>query len=157
MTNGVELIRARRAANRQERAKYMEAIAKLEAEDAELQQAERVMSRLEHQSLKGGAVGKTDGMSIPRKGSPRPKDIPTTRAMIETVLAEAETTGKRGLPGKDILVEIDRRWWPGVGWTSILPDAHRLVTKTKTLRKHGKLFVRVQKDETPTEKSEGAS
>jgi len=55
------------------------------------------------------------------------------------------------------MLEIDRRWWPGVGWTSILPDANRLVNKSKVLRKDGNLFVRTKNNEAPHDLLGGAS
>ena len=125
---------------------HMEAMVKLDAEDAELDQAERVLVRL--QEAPARVVSAQPRKGTPRKGTKRPKNIPTTREMVTTVLAEAEQSGKRGLTGKEIMLAVDDRWWPGVGWTSILPDAHRLIGKG-ILHKEGDLFVRSQEDETP--------
>jgi len=160
MTTGIDLIKGRRAAIQRERAQHLEAMADLEAEDKELDNAERVLARLQNATERERPTVRVRvrlPRSIPSKGTPRPKDIPTTRAMIDEVLADAEAHGKRGLVGKDLLLGIEKRWWPGVGWTSVLPEANRLIKKSGILRKEGKLFVRVKKNEAPSVPAEGAS
>ena len=134
--------------------------AKLKAEDEELAAAERVFSRLANANdddlfaaFADPAVAvatettiedEDDGSSIPRQGTPRPPNIPTTPEMFNILLADAERAGKIGLQGRDLVVGIGQRWWPGVGWNSVLPTAFALVTKERLERK-GKLFARVKK------------
>lgn len=89
------------------------------------------------------------GNSIPKYGTSRPANIPTTAEMIDLVLADAEAQGKAGLVGIALVAAIGKRWWPGVGSNSILPTAAALVDKGRLARKD-RLFVRVKKPKTET-------
>jgi len=82
--------------------------------------------------------------SIPRVGTARPANIPTTPQMFDLLLAEAENAGKPGLRGRDLVVGIRSKWWSGAGWNSILPTAFALAAKGR-LGRQGKLFVRVRR------------
>ena len=115
-----------------------------------LQTAERVLQRL-------GADGANDWVyeftaeidkqaavsPIPKVGFPRPPGIPTTREMIDEVLAAAEADGKPGLNGRDLTLAIGVKWWPGLGWNSVIPDASRLVKGGKLVR-IGKIYARTK-------------
>jgi hypothetical protein len=143
---------------------------KLIAEDKELASVEATLSRLANVSdddllrnidvaadiapsrenedeaeFEADSAAATDAAaaSIPRLSTPRPSGIPTTPQMLDILLAEAERAGKQGLVGRDLVVGIRQRWWPGVGWNSILPTAFALVAKGRLDRK-GKLFVRLR-------------
>jgi hypothetical protein len=62
--------------------------------------------------------------------------------MTEALLAEAEAKGKEGLAGRELLDAIHKRWWPGVGWDSILPTINRAMRDRHIFVKKGKLFTR---------------
>jgi len=131
---------------------------KLAEEERELVIAERVFGRLSGidslrvtppEATSTDMEAKKDAISIPKQGSPRPEGIPTTRRMIDEILVNAERRGKRGLAGRELIVEIHNCWWPGVGWNDVLPEALRLVRK-KVLGRDGHLFVRVHSQEVET-------
>jgi hypothetical protein len=81
--------------------------------------------------------------AIPKKGGSRPEGTPTTPDMIDTLLAEAEAEGKRGLRGRDLVRGIASRWWPDVGWDNVLPEAQRLC-KRGVLARESDLYVRAK-------------
>jgi hypothetical protein len=142
---GIQLIKDRRAAIEQERAalkrqlaRLDEEQAKLKAEETELAIAERVLGRLTDAPADAAPAKRVPLASggIPKNGSPRPDGIPTVAEMIDAILADAATAGGRaGLTGRELVVEIAARWWPGVGWNNILPTALRLVEKKRLGRK----------------------
>jgi hypothetical protein len=145
--NSLHLIQERRKALQAKRQEVAKALAQIDAEEADLLIAERVLSRLgtAQRETRVGNVEvqiKTVSDSIPRLGTTkRPANAPTTRAMFDALLAEAEATGLVGLDGKSLVVGIRNRWWPGAGWNNILPDAARLV-KSGVLKRDGRLYVR---------------
>ncbi len=159
--SSLTLIAKRRAAIEQERLRLQQALksldaeqAKLAAEEHELEIAERVLGRLgdtpaEQTAAMNRIIDEVEEVAaaaakdrIPRIGKPRPEGIPTVRAMIDQLLMEAEREGKDGLKGRALVVGIGNRWWPGVGWNSVLPTAIRLV-KSKHLGRSGDLYIRV--------------
>lgn len=99
-------------------------------------------------SIKAAKEAKADGVSIPKEGTKRPDGIPTVADMIDAVLADAERIGKDGLRGRDLIIGISDRWWPGVGWNSILPSAIRLVHKGRLGKRNG-LYCRIDTKEHP--------
>jgi len=119
----------------QERAAYRAKLGMLDAEEAELKVAQRVNQRFG--SGDHAHSGNGTNAPIPKKGPPRPRNIPTTRVMINTLLAEAQMAGKPGLTGRELVRGISDRWWPGAGWNDVLPDAARLVRDKKLLRNAG--------------------
>lgn len=120
----------------------------LRKEEEELEITARVLGRLAsgapaingRGSVSNGRV--KSGLSIPKNGAKRPSGIPTTRQMISTLLTEAETAGKEGLTGREIVEQIHARWWKGVGWNQALPDALRMVKNNELIRK-GPLFAKL--------------
>ncbi len=153
-----ELLNKRRAAIAQERARLREEIAKIEqhrrkliAEEEELTRVEQALTRWasdtveEEVPVREPPPSTDPNPSIPRSGPPRPKGIPTTREMINTVLRDAEQRGQEGLLGRDLVLAISKRWWPGCGWNDVLPTALLLVKKQQLGRnKRNKLFVRLR-------------
>ena len=146
-------ITVERARLKQERQRIDADEAKLAAEESELAVAQRVFSRLSE--AKPDAVDDTpdladriratldmgEDISIPKNGSDRPRGIPTVPEMLDIILADAERAGKEGLVGRDLVVQIDKRWWRGVGWNDILPTAARLAKKNR-LGRNGSLYTR---------------
>jgi hypothetical protein len=130
-----ELIAERLAEIARERSSYKQRMGALDAEEAELRVAQRVNQRFARND--GAHTGNGAASPIPKKGPPRPRNIPTTRAMINTLLTEAAEAGKPGLTGKELVLGIAGRWWPGAGWNDVLPDAARLVRSDKLLRSGG--------------------
>jgi hypothetical protein len=157
--DSLHLIQERRKALQMRREELTSALAQIQAEESELAVAERVLSRLGsvRPQTRVGNVDvqiRTVQDSIPKKGTKRPPNVPTTRTMLETVLIEAEKAGKVGLPPKEMVLEIQRRWWPGIGWNSVMPDAARLVNNGVLARSNG-LYVRGRQSKGPNAEASG--
>jgi hypothetical protein len=113
-----------------------DAIAMLQAEDAELDITLKVLARF------GGpfpwntpvaANGSTPHK--PKLGPPRPEGTPSLFDMTVEVLRDAIAGGKNGLKGKEIVAEIGRKYWPGVQPDQVLPPIYGFVSK-KRLKKN---------------------
>ncbi|PWT84878.1 MAG: hypothetical protein C5B56_14895 [Proteobacteria bacterium] len=122
------------------RRKIAEEVARLQAEDQELEIALRVFGRYAS-SMKDGANGH------PRKlGPSRPEGIPTLFKMTETVIQAAIAAGKPGLTGREIVAEIGERYWPGVKPSQILPLIYGF-SKRGRLRKNNNGIFRLPANE----------
>lgn len=113
-----------------------EAIAALQAEDAELDITLRVLARfggLFPAEVPASANGSDPPK--PKLGPPRPEGTPSLFEMTVDVLREAIAGGKHGLKGKEIVAEIGRKYWPGVQPDQVLPPIYGFVGK-KRLKKN---------------------
>jgi hypothetical protein len=78
-------------------------------------------------------------------GAPRPKDIPSTFTMIQTVLGEPTVSQGRGLTLQELADAIEARWWPGMHKNSIAADISTWTTKGRFSRDaDGKLLLTEQ-------------
>jgi hypothetical protein len=154
MTKEFEILKRRREILEEKRNRLKEEIAAIEAKRAALQAEEEELASVEkalanwaseHQPPADFML-KPSEPSIPKKGTPRPKGIPTTPAMIDDVIHTAELSGKQGLTGREMVMAIGAKWWPGVGWNDVLPTAALLVKRSRLGRK-GKLYVRIKQPE----------
>jgi hypothetical protein len=124
------------------RRKIAEEVARLQAEDEELEIALRVFGRYAS-STKEAANGQAD----PRKlGPPRPEGTPSLFEMTETVIKAAIDAGKPGLTGREIVAEIGKRYWPGVKPSQILPPIYGF-SKRGRLRKNSNGIFRLPANE----------
>jgi hypothetical protein len=167
MKSQFDEIAKRRAAVRERRLHLREKMSEIQGEDmalaredGELETALRVLMRLFPSSSGSTSSEKRqtihdEEVAIPKRGSPRPMGIPTTRKMIHLLLAEAKGAGLVGLSGRQLVLAINDRWWPGVGSNDIIPDAYRLV-RSGDLTRQGPLFVRSVGPDTRENKKEGS-
>ena len=107
-------------------------VAKLRAEAAELEIAQRVLVRFggepgrerderlgPAESVGGAASAATE--TPRRRGTTKPTDIPTTAEMIRALLNEHP----KGLSSLELTKLVASCWWPGVGQNAIGPAAWR--------------------------------
>ena len=111
-----------------------EAIAALQAEDAELDIALKVLARFGGLFPPSAPANGSDPPK-PKLGPPRPEGTPSLFDMTVEVLREAIAGGKHGLKGKEIVAEIGRKYWPGVQPDQVLPPIYGFVSK-KRLKKN---------------------
>lgn len=101
------------------------AISALEAEDRELEIAERVFLR-----FSGDADQKiselVDTVAAAGSDDGKPADIPTFPEMITESLRHAIERGHRGMEPSQMVSYVRQRWWPDVPATSIGPIAWRM-------------------------------
>jgi hypothetical protein len=131
-TDSFELLRARRkelAADRHDLKAKLEAV---DAEDAELAAAERVLLRF--------GIVPTETPVMSEDASGKPPGTPTTPNMILSLLREAQAQGKPGLEPKEMMISISRRWWPTVKSEDVGPTAWRM-WKDRRLAKAGSLYM----------------
>ena len=76
-----------------------------------------------------------------RDGSPRPDGVPATPDMVMAILKLAYILGKPGLAPIAVVNEIDRLFWPGVGYNSIVPVMSRMVREGRIKRNDGIYFL----------------
>lgn len=114
-----------------------EAIAALQAEDAELDIALKVLARFGGLFPPAAPAISANGSDPPKPklGPPRPAGTPSLFDMTVEVLREAIAGGKHGLRGKEIVAEIGRKYWPGVQPDQVLPPIYGFVGK-KRLKKN---------------------
>jgi hypothetical protein len=65
---------------------------------------------------------------LPAPGtSKRPEGVPTTFDMTESVLEDAEKSGKDGLTAKELVEAIRDKYWPGLKSQQVLPIIYGFV------------------------------
>jgi hypothetical protein len=122
-----------------------EAIAALQKEAEELAVARRVLSRF---GLNGaGTQTQPDPTESSKLGPKRPDGAPSTFAMTESVLADAETAGRDGLTAKELVNAIREKFWPGLQSAQVLPVIYGFVRKGRLRKTPGGKFKRLKKPE----------
>jgi len=120
------------------RQQIAEEIAKLQAEDAELELAEVVMGRfVDEDTVYSPTVTVA---SPPSDSKGKPVGTPTTPNMILALLREAVAHGRAGLEPKEMQITISKRWWPGAKSEDIGPTAWRM-WKEGRLTKAGSVYM----------------
>src|SRR3990167_2297997 len=135
-----EMIAARKAAIPAERlslkATYNAALTALDAEEADLEAALRVLSRFEgispsepqHREEGPPAPQPPDSTdpAPPAAVGRRPEGVPKLPELIMAVLREAHGNGISGMEPREIRSEIMKRWWPEVKENSVGSVAWRM-------------------------------
>jgi hypothetical protein len=132
-TDSFALLRARRREIADEAKELRSRLAGLEAEDTELESAEKVLLRF-------GAVPSEPVARPTSEFSGKPEGTPTTPNMILALLREAQGQGKAGLEPKEMQITISKRWWPSVKSEDVGPTAWRM-WKDGRLAKVGSLYM----------------
>jgi hypothetical protein len=108
-------------------------IAKLQSEHDDLDIALRVLTRLLKTPDKPPkAVKAAKGKRAKKALTPRPDGIPSTFEMVEKILSDAEKAGKSALTSREILDQINEKYWPGVHRSQILPSIFGFAPKRLT-------------------------
>lgn len=137
----------------QRRKEITQTIADLQAEDADLEVAERALRRLSGTTLV--VEGQRAEFRLGRKKPEKPESIPTVPEMIITSLEDAASRGLKGLAPRDMTDFINRKWWPEATIDNIGPIAWRMWKRNQLRKSAGKYGL--PKSETPTGGPEGAS
>jgi hypothetical protein len=132
-TDSFALLRARRREIADEAKDLRSRLESLEAEDTELESAEKVLLRF-------GAVPSEPIARPASDFSGKPEGTPTTPSMILALLREAGGQGKPGLEPKELQISISKRWWPTVKSEDVGPTAWRM-WKDGRLKKAGSLYM----------------
>lgn len=129
MTTPLELIASRRRQIEAELALLSEQMEPLRAELADLEAAERVLSRLSVAS--GNQASPTirppaAAQPAPHMDATKPPGTPTITNMIVEALVDAKQRGRVGLEPKGMTEYIQAKWWPNVPGVAISPIAWRM-------------------------------
>ena len=149
--DGISLITARRAQVDTELTALRQREKELQAELADLDQAERTLARLSGQS--GVATGSEDVSPEAPLARGKPPGTPPVTEMIRMAIATTVSIGGMGAEPRDMVTYIARRWWPDVKTSDVGPIAWRMWTK-KQLRKKGSVYM-LPENETADAKSVG--
>lgn len=126
MNADVDQIRARQK-------RISDDIAKLQKELDELDVALRVLDRFSKPPDKPPKAAKKAKAKVSKKAlTPRPTGIPSTFEMVETILREAETSGKQAITSRELMDQIRAKYWPGVQNKQILPSIFGFAPKRLT-------------------------
>lgn len=147
-TDSFSLLRARRKEIATEVEDLRKQLGVLEAEDAELAAAERVLTRF-------GAAATQETEVAAEAGGGKPAGTPTTPNMILALLREAHGQGKLGLEPREMQISISKRWWPSVKSEDVGPTAWRM-WKDGRLAKEGSLYMLPKNTEATDLLKEGA-
>ena len=132
----------------QKRREIAATIAELEAEDAELEVAERALGRLAGQPEPQVTALPPEVIAKKTVTPQKPEDIPTMPQMITMALKDAAKNGKAGLEPSAITLFIKKTWWPEADINKVGPIAWRM-WRRKGLAKRGSKYS-LPKDETPS-------
>jgi len=136
--DSINLISARRAQIDREMAALRQREKVLQAELAELDQAERVLVRLSGQS--GLAISAEVLSQDAEAPVGKPEGTPTVTKMITIALREALKLGLDGMEPKQLVEYIAQKWWPNVRTVDVGPIAWRM-WKNGQLRKDGTIYM----------------
>jgi hypothetical protein len=131
-TDSFSLLRARRKEIASEMLAMRVRMDALEAEDKELEAAEKTLIRL-------GAVPPNEG-EAEAETMGKPPGTPTTPNMILALLREATAQGKAGLEPREMMISISKRWWPAVKSDDVGPTCWRM-WKEGRVAKNGSVYM----------------
>jgi hypothetical protein len=131
----IKIIQQKRRAIAQKIVQQREVLGALEAEERDLEIAERVLASLFSEP--------ESGLDAPahveeEEESGKPDGIPTMPTMIYEALKDARDRGLKGLEPKDITAYIAAKWWPSVKINNVGPIAWRLYKSEKLAKRQSK-------------------
>jgi hypothetical protein len=101
-----------------------QSISAMQRELEDLEAATRVLLLFQGHQQEAGV--KIRILSAPGS-SKRPDGVPTTFDMTESVLEDAEKSGKDGLTAKELVEAIRDKYWPGLKSPQVLPIIYGFV------------------------------
>lgn len=139
----LKLVQYKRRAIAQKIAQQRDVLTALEAQERDLEIAERVLASLDaddQPELVLEPVTEPDpepaNSNVEQSG--KPDGIPTMPEMITEALRDAKARGLKGLEPKDIAAYIASKWWPGVKINNVGPIAWRLYKNSRLAKRQAK-------------------
>ena len=135
----LKVVQIRRRVISQKIAQQREVLAALEAQERDLEVAERVLMSLDiedglEEGLEPTPAPANTNNTTTTEPAGKPEGIPTMPEMIIEALKDAKARGLKGLEPKDITAFIAAKWWPDVRINNVGPIAWRLY-KSERLNK----------------------
>ncbi|MCA1379363.1 hypothetical protein I6F34_00815 [Bradyrhizobium sp. BRP05] len=135
----LKMIQIKRRMISQKITQQREVLAALEAEERDLEIAERVLANLEAEQPEPELALEPESASTPAsESSGKPEGIPTMPEMIFEALKDARSRGVKGLEPKDITAFIAEKWWPDVKINNVGPIAWRLYKSERLAKRQSK-------------------
>lgn len=131
----IQMILAKRVTVEAEINRYREAIAVLEEQIKEFEIAERVLQSLESNE---SAVPRSPAHPVVGEGTQKPDGIPTMPEMILDALRESKP---RGLEPRDMVLFIEKKYWPNVPSNAVGPIAWRMHDRGELRKRESKYFL----------------
>jgi hypothetical protein len=119
-------------------AEHREALAALEAQERDLEVAERVLVSLDEDTDTEPIADPNEAAPAATESTGKPDGIPTMPEMIYEALKDAKARGQRGLEPKDITAFIAAKWWPDVKINNVGPIAWRLYKSDKLAKRQSR-------------------
>ncbi len=121
-------------------AEQREALAALEAQEHDLEVAERVLVSLDEDTERIASRDRVVNSeeSTATESTGKPEGIPTMPQMIYEALRDAKARGQKGLEPKDITAFIAAKWWPDVKINNVGPIAWRLYKSEKLAKRQSR-------------------
>ena len=69
------------------------------------------------------------------RGTPHPGDAPSIWDMVYQILSEVRTKRPEGLTGREIVEEVNKRWWPGVSQNTVLSKLYKFEKNRRTIQR----------------------
>jgi hypothetical protein len=120
----------------------------LEAQERDLETAERVLTSLEAELEDVLTVVDTTDATVITPQTGKPEGIPTMPEMILEALRDARAKGLKGLEPKEITSFIAEKWWPTVTINSVGPIAWRMYDREQLAKRQSKYSLPKTIDET---------
>lgn len=146
MTQELHIVQVRLAEIEQERKRLQDHLRTLDAEQKELEIAERVFARLT--GAQRVAAGSADEQPAKAHATTKPEGTPSVPEMIMILLWEAREAGAAGLEPKEMTARIAEAWWPDVRGDAVSPIAWRM-WKRGQLEKDGSIYKLPETKEAP--------
>jgi hypothetical protein len=131
----LKMIQDKRRAISRQIVQQREVLTTLEAQERDLEIAERVLASLDAEPEPEMEVTLTAADLVV---GGKPEGIPTMPDMIFEALKDAKARGLKGLEPKDITAFIAAKWWPSVKINNVGPIAWRLYKNERLTKRQAK-------------------
>jgi hypothetical protein len=139
----LKMIQDKRRAISRQITQQREVLSVLEAQERDLETAERVLVSLDAEPEPELALEPETAQA-----TGKPEGIPTMPVMIIEALKDAKARGVRGLEPKEITSFIAEKWWPTVTINAVGPIAWRMYSREKLAKRQSKYSLPRVNDET---------
>jgi DNA-binding protein YbaB len=154
----LKIVQYKRRAISQRIAQQREILDVLEAQERDLEVAERVLAALDAEEAESEVVLEPEQEVAPVSAEPagKPEGIPTMPDMIIEALKDAKARGQRGLEPKQMASFIAAKYWPTVTINAVGPIAWRMHTKERLGKRQSRYFLPKASSEETTDSNASA-
>jgi hypothetical protein len=136
----LKIVQHKRRVISQKIAEQHEILHALEAQERDLEVAERVLTALEAEDAEAEVAPAADA-AVAAEPAGKPEGIPTMPEMIVEALKDAKAKGQRGLEPKQMADFIAAKYWPTVTINAVGPIAWRMYSKERLAKRQSRYFL----------------